>query len=75
MWVLIIDKFKRIKLIYKGLLEGNLELIQLSLDFDKENNINKNQEITFINKAENYFNNFLNKKKKRWENYWWLSNF
>ena len=36
MLVLFIDKYKRIKIIYKGLLENNIELVQLNIDFLKK---------------------------------------
>ena len=39
MLVLLIDKYKRIKVIYKGNLENNIELIQLNIDFTDDNNI------------------------------------
>ena len=62
MLLLFIDEYKRIKIIYKGLLENNIELIQLNIDFLIDGSIkdNKDDYLTPIKKSFSNLLSFLN---------------
>ena len=64
MIVLLMEKYKRIKIIYKGELEGNIDLIQLNLDFLEENNNAYQTDKT--NDSNSYFNKFKKISNKIW---------